>query len=331
MKKQSKIWLSCLLVIAVFLSFVSGCKQKENTSADNSTKIVANGSVTEAESADSNSYETKGTIDDMNATTIIKLPTTDVSSSVSNANTGKSANKINAETVNYFAYCNGNLITSKPRGIVLDFHGLGGTEMFYAPSEIGQICVDKSILYVQPYDNPWSWMNDLAVRYTDEIVDAIIDKYDLPDNIPIVTMGGSMGGLSCLIYTLYAKRTPVACAASCPVTDLPYHYTERPDLPRTIYQAFMHYSGDIDKAIESASPYHQAANFPKNTTYLIVAGDADTAVNKTMHSDRFVQELKKNCKNVIYTEVAGMGHCALPDDEKEKYFKFIVSDEWFGD
>ena len=115
------------------------------------------------------------------------------------------------------------------------------------------------------------------------------------------------------------------------MTDLPYHYTERPDLPRTIYQAFMHYSGDIDKAIESASPYHQAANFPKNTTYLIVAGDADTAVNKTMHSDRFVQELKKNCKNVIYTEVAGMGHCALPDDEKEKYFKFIVSDEWFGD
>ena len=61
------------------------------------------------------------------------------------------------------------------------------------------------------------------------------------------------------VYTRYAAVTPVACVANCPVCDLPYHYTERPDLPRTLYSAF----GDSDSetlgdAMKKASPYHLA-------------------------------------------------------------------------
>lgn len=74
---------------------------------------------------------------------------------------------------------------------------------------------EKGLLYLLPYDNPWSWMNDTAVRMVDEMVEAAREKYALPDDIPVVACGGSMGGLSCLIYTLRAKRTPAACAANC--------------------------------------------------------------------------------------------------------------------
>lgn len=336
MKKQKIKWLLILLAMPTLVGSMVGCNHTSNVSSDSSTTDITTGAATDANDLISTTTSSTAAVEmtDNNTSTmtIIKISATDTTTSVASTATSSEvgASPITSDNIHYFAYCNANLISKKPCGIVLDFHGLGETGMFYTPSELGQICASKGILYIQPYDNPWSWMNDLAVRYTDEIVDAVIDKYDLPENVPIVTAGGSMGGLSCLIYTRYAKRTPVACAANCPVTDLPYHYTERPDLPRTIYQAFMHYPGDLNRAIESASPYHQAANFPKDTTYLIVAGDADTAVNKTMHSDRFVPALKKTCDKVTYVEVPGMGHCTLPDEEKKNYFAFITSDQWFS-
>ena len=50
-----------------------------------------------------------------------------------------------------------------------------------------------------------------------------------------------MGGLCALVWPRYTKRRVVAVAANCPVCDLPFHYTERPDLPRTLRAAF----GDV--------------------------------------------------------------------------------------
>ena len=49
-----------------------------------------------------------------------------------------------------------------------------------------------------PYDSPWSWMNDVAVRTTDRIVAALPEKYGLAASLKIVSTGGSMGGLRCI-------------------------------------------------------------------------------------------------------------------------------------
>ena len=42
--------------------------------------------------------------------------------------------------------------------------------------------------------------------------------------------------------------------------------------------------------------------------YFIMHGDADKAVNKAAHSDRFVAGMRKHGHNVEYIEVPGMGH-----------------------
>lgn len=82
------------------------------------------------------------------------------------------------------------------------------------------------------------------------------------------------------------------------------------------------------EAVKTASPLHQAETMP-DIPYLIVHGDADTAVNKQQHSDRFVERLKKT-HDVTYVEVPGMRHCDLQGDAAEQYYGFITSDRWFG-
>lgn len=339
MKKQGKKWLAFLMVSLLLVGLLCGCA---STKTDPTGGSAADGTTTTASTTTTTTSDKEMTTTTTNSTTttttiIVKEPTSAPTSAPTQAPSASSTagyvnTPINSENISSFAYCNGNLITTDIRGIVVDFHGLGENNMTFTPGELAQICASKGIVYLYPYDNPWSWMNDLAVRYTDEIIDAVIDKYDLPEDVPIVAAGGSMGGCSALVYTHYAKRTPVACATNCAVCDLPYHYTERLDLPRTIYSAFMHYSGDFTAAMQTASPYHLAATMPKDTTYYIVACEADSAVNIGMHSDRFVAELKKTHDNdkITYIRVPGMGHCMLPQKEKEAYYDFITSDKWFG-
>lgn len=223
-----------------------------------------------------------------------------------------------------FAFTNQDTCAKPIRAVVLEFHGLGFGGMLGEPSPFFSLCAEKGILAIFPYYGPWSWMNDTAVHYVDDIVDAVFEKYRLDAATPIISTGGSMGGLSALIYSRYAKRTPAACAANCPVCDLPYHFTERDDLPRTLYNAFEHYGCSFEEALESASPLHQVKNMPR-IPYYIVHGDADQAVNKQRHSDRFVEAMRKEDHSVVYHEVPGMAHCAMDEETAKAYQDFIFS------
>lgn len=178
-------------------------------------------------------------------------------------------------------------------------------------------------LYIYPYYGPWSWMNDTAIRTVDAVVEAAMVKYQLSAGIPIVATGGSMGGLGALVYTVYAARTPVACAVNSPVCDLLYHYTEREDVPRTLYHAFAHYPCDLETAIASSSPLHLAYRMP-DIPYYLVHGFEDREVSKQAHSDAFFQTLH-TIRRIQYIEVPGMNHCALRDDQLERYYAFVFS------
>ena len=192
---------------------------------------------------------------------------------------------ITIENLRSFAYCN-NQICKKPiKGIAISFFGLCCDSMFFEDTEDGIRFAENGILYVVPYQNPWAWQNKQNVSYTDEILDVLFKEYNLPDDLPIVSTGGSMGGLSALVYMAYAKRTPVACVANCPVCDLPYHYTERPDLPRTLYSAFYNYDCSLQDALKSASPLDLVDKMPVNSRYYVFHCEADNAVNKQKHSD----------------------------------------------
>lgn len=222
-----------------------------------------------------------------------------------------------------FAYCNNHICAKPIRGIVVSFFGLGGDTMFNEDTEEGRKYAEKGILYLVPYQNPWAWMNKQTIDFADELIDVLFKEYNLQENLPIVSTGGSMGGLSALVYTAYANRTPVACVANCPVCDLPYHFTERPDLPRTLYSAFGMYEGTMEDALRSASPLHLTDKMPVKPNYYIFHCEKDTAVNKQNHSDRFVEKMLSKHK-VEYYAVPERGHCDLTQEMWEKYTDCIL-------
>ncbi len=188
----------------------------------------------------------------------------------------------------------------------------------------GEFYAEKGILYVVPYNNPWAWMNKQAVSYTDEILDVLFEKYHLSENTPIVSTGGSMGGQSSLVYTAYAKRTPVACVANCPVCDVVYHFTERPDLPRTLYSALFHEPGTLEEALKSISPLHLIDKMPK-IKYHIFHCNQDSAVNIDAHSRKFVAELDKKGYDVSFYVIDGREHCDLTLDMKRKFAENVIN------
>ncbi len=231
---------------------------------------------------------------------------------------------ITYETLRSFAYSNDRLIRGPIRGVVLSFFGLGGAQMFSDDPEEGVYFAGKNILYVVPYTDPWAWMNRQEVGYTDEILDILFAKYGLKDTVPIVSSGGSMGGLACLVYAGYAKRTPVSCVANCPVCDLVYHYQERPDLPRTLYSAFWNYEGDLNTALQSASPLHMVKTLPK-IPYHLFHCDQDQAVNMEVHSVRFVTAMREAGHDITLDIVPGRGHCDLTDEMRARFREYCVS------
>ncbi|MBO4547737.1 MAG: prolyl oligopeptidase family serine peptidase, partial [Abditibacteriota bacterium] len=198
---------------------------------------------------------------------------------------------------------------------------LGYINMIGEQNDYTRDLAEKGIVYIFPYYGPWSWMNRSGVRFTDALVEAVFKGFSLPKNTPIVSTGGSMGGLSALVYPVYARRTPVAVAADSPVCDLVYHFGERPDLPRTLVAAFADYDCSLDQALRSASPIDLVKKMPK-IRYYIVHGDKDVAVNKKAHPDRLVPEMKKAGLDVTYIEVPGMEHCNM-GEAAEGYYSFI--------
>ena len=230
---------------------------------------------------------------------------------------------ITYDTLRSFAYSNDKLCTGPIRGIAISFFGLGGATMFGEDTNEGKFFAEHNIIYLIPYTNPWAWMNRQTAAYTDEIIDILIRQYDLPNDIPIVSTGGSMGGQSALVYMVYAARTPAACVANCPVCDLPFHFTERPDLPRTLYSAFGTYEGTLQEALESASPYHLTDKMP-DSAYYIFHCEEDLAVNKSKHSDRFVKKLEEKL-TVTYYAVPERGHCNLTPEMWQTYNEAILT------
>lgn len=230
---------------------------------------------------------------------------------------------ITIENLQSFAYCNHKICAKPITGLVFDFQGLGCDAMHFEETETGRMYAEKGILFVIPYLNPWAWMNRQAVDFADELADVLLEAYDLPDDLPIVSSGGSMGGQSALVYTAYAKRTPAACVTNCPVCDLPYHYTERPDLPRTLYSAFGTYPGTLEEALRTASPLHLADKMPTSTAYYVFHCEEDKDVNIHHHSGTFVEKMRTG-HNLTYYTVPGRGHCDLSREMWALYHKCIL-------
>ena len=229
---------------------------------------------------------------------------------------------ITYQTLRRFAYSNDHLIQGEIRGIVISFYGLGDMRMFTDdPAEAVDYAL-HGILYVIPYTNPWCWMNRAAVRYTDRIIRVLCKQYRLGSDLKIVSTGGSMGGLSALVYSYYATITPIACVVNCPVCDLPYHFTEREDLPRTLCSAYAEYDCSLEEALEAHSPLHLAKKLPA-IPYTLFHCTADGAVNIDAHSRRLAKALEGS-HSVMLIEVPDRGHCDLTLEARKQYTAAIL-------
>lgn len=231
---------------------------------------------------------------------------------------------IHYKNLRSFAYVNDAICKMPIQGIVISFFGLGGMMMYDNDFIEGEFYAERGILYVVPYNNPWAWMNQQAVDYTDEIIEVLMKQYHLPENIPIVATGGSMGGQSALVYTTYAKRKPVACVAECPVCDVVYHFTERKDLPRTLYSSLYYESGTLEEALKSISPLHLIDKMPK-IKYHIFHCNEDMDVNIDAHSNKFVRAMKEKNFDVTYDVVEGRGHCDLTLEMRRTYVEYVLN------
>jgi dipeptidyl aminopeptidase/acylaminoacyl peptidase len=214
---------------------------------------------------------------------------------------------MNKQSIKQSAWVGDAWLKGPVRGLILAFHGLGFGGLKREPSTVELEWAHAGGLVVFPYYGPWSWMNREARAFVDDLVDSVYAAYRLPDEVPLFSTGGSMGGLSSLLYTRYARRPIAACEAIYPVCDLKAHFTERPDLPPTILSAFRGYTEDREALFAEHSPTAQVAGMP-DIPYLVIHGDKDGAVNKAKHSDRFVAAMRKRKLDVEYIEVPGMDH-----------------------
>ena len=222
------------------------------------------------------------------------------------------------------AWNNARYIQGKIRAVVLSFHGLGGMYRTSGnPLEVG-LAADN-ILVIAPFYGPWSWMNRLARKYVDEVVERTYTEFELDENLPLISSGGSMGGCSALLYCRYGKKAPAACDALYPVCNAPLHYTERPDLPSSFNYAFYGYEEPLEDILKEHSPFHQADQMPR-IPYLFIHGTADTRVSRALHSEPMVAALKERGHDVTYIRVPGMGHGEnVPLSVIEKRRSFISS------
>lgn len=229
---------------------------------------------------------------------------------------------ITKDNLKRFAYTNEELLVNEPKGIVYEFHGLNdGISMNIPHTKLSYYFAEHSLIYIRPFYGPWNWMNRASVNMIDEITEVIYEKYN--KELPIASSGLSMGGLSGLIYTRYAKYTPTVCAVICPVCDLVYHYDERDDTARTLYAAFGGYDIPLTEAIALNSPIHQTDRMP-DAKYLILATLADDEVDYKQHSDPFVEKMKQLGRSVEYVKIPDRPHCDLDKPSVEIYKKFIT-------
>jgi len=220
-------------------------------------------------------------------------------------------------------WSNYELIKGDIRAVELIFNGLGGGVCSkWSPQELA--LAEQNILSITPYYGPWCWMNRLARQMVDELIEHIYQLLALPENTPLISSGGSMGGCAALLYCRYGQKVPIGCDVLYPVCDLIRHFRERKDVAPTMYHAFYGYPEPWDEVLKEHSPLHQA-DFMPCIPYLIIHGEDDAAV-AIGHSEKMAAALKQQNHQVEFIRVPRMGHAVnVPFTVWQKKVDFAVS------
>ena len=220
---------------------------------------------------------------------------------------------INKETLNFYASTNEKYLKGKVKGVIIELPGLGGGSCLGGLMDMSDYEKDHAVAYAEKgivlaymFPGPWSWGNKGAIRMTDAVIDAIIDKYNLCENFPLVISGGSMGGLGSLMYAIEGKHKIKAVVSACPVVDAVYSMTVHPEFPRTLISAVASYDMPFEEALKSVSPFYRVREMPDVKYY--ITSDGGDEIIPVEQIDKMVSEMKNLGMDVTYRPQPGLGH-----------------------
>lgn len=231
---------------------------------------------------------------------------------------------------NYRLYCNTNeeYLKGTPMGIVLEFPGLGGgsclggtLEMVPYGGDYAAELADAGLVLAYVFAGPWSWMNGGAVRFSDLVVDALREKYGLGDDTPLVSTGGSMGGLAGLTYCAKSRHKVTACAVTCPCIDLRGSMFVQDDIPRTVVSTFAGGDGPIGDAIDGVSPVAFTENMPF-IPYFITA-DGEDQLFPVEGIEAYVEVMRKKGHEVYLEVMKGCRHGEFTPEARRAFTDFV--------
>lgn len=239
---------------------------------------------------------------------------------------------VTKENVHLFINTNEEMLEGrKPKAIVLEFPGLGGGSCLGGHVDnqkydgvYARELAYNDILLVYCCIGPWSWMNRGTVKVSDLIVDALLEKYDLPKTTKIAATGGSMGGLGALGWSLYTRQNVVCCAAACPCYDLKSCVFDKPWRPQHVLNAIVSY-GDMsfDEGLKSLSMVDHVDEF-KNIPYYIV-GDGEDECFDLDGMIKFVDKMKNRGLDVDFRPLPHLKHGEFTTEARGDLTKFVIA------
>lgn len=222
------------------------------------------------------------------------------------------------------AHNNRALINGEIKGIMLYFRGLSYT-LIEAQDTCGyEMCAENGILFLFVQYNPWCWMNDKAVNYTDAIIDVAIGQNGLEKDVPVGIYGGSMGGFCAFRYAEKSKHNIAAVCVNCPCVDIEYEcFNGNNGILRTYFDSVMEETDDFFTYIKENSPLNRVDKLPR-IPYRIAVGHKDETLYPTLHSFAMIEKMQAAGHDVTRVDFPQMGHCNYSNEERVKEQSWVV-------
>ena len=116
---------------------------------------------------------------------------------------------INQDNIFDYAFINMDSLTLPVKAVCVEFHGYTDGRMLTESDAKAKLFGQKGIAWVFPYYSVWAWMSKSSQEFNEQVLDAVYEKLQIPDTIPLIITGGSMGRLTALCYQVYGKRKAV--------------------------------------------------------------------------------------------------------------------------
>jgi len=232
---------------------------------------------------------------------------------------------INKDNLYDYAFLNEDTLQKPLRAICVNFHGYTDGTMFTQSPVIAEILGKAGIAWCFPYYSVWAWAGKSSQEFNEQVLDAVYDRLEAREDIPLISTGGSMGGLTAMHYTVFGKRKACACAVNCPVSDMLHFFENAPQDRRAFLSAHILEEGTLEDILDANSPLHFADRFP-DIPYFLVYGEKDSYFTDKQRPP-FVEKLQQLGVNHSVWIQPEMGHCQLMQfpESKAKYLHFIMT------